>query len=445
MREGGLLTHSLAGSSNRKAGWLLWLAVVSIPLLICGVYWSSLGNGFHLDDFPNIVDVPAMHLETFTGKSVPSALAAARLPDRVLPNLTLIWDWYRGGGEPSAFQVTNLTIHVLTALMVFAFFRLILSRHVLIRGQGASVREPIRERWLIFLPLIAALAWAVHPIQVQGVTYIVQRMASMVALFMLISVYAYVRGRTAPMWSPRLIWFVVAFVAGAAAFYSKENASILPLWILLAEYTVCRPKGPVFRWWFDRYLWLAGGLVFLYVVIDLFVVKGPLAVKFGSYGNYHQLDYGMSERLLTQARVWWFHIGQMLWPMPGRFGLEHDFSISRGFFQPRTTFLSILGVLGILVMGMLLLFRPRWRVVAFLLLSPFVLLIPEGTIVGLELIFEHRMYLPSVALLGLLLLGAWEVSDGHRKDGQVWCSGLCLFSFCCLHRLHYVFPTGEMG
>ncbi len=63
-----------------------------------------------------------------------------------------------------------------------------------------------------FIAALAATFWAVNPIQTQAVTYIVQRMASMAAMFYIIGIFCYLRARLDDFWTRRLLWGFVTLV-----------------------------------------------------------------------------------------------------------------------------------------------------------------------------------------------------------------------------------------
>ena len=381
---------SLATAMQPVRSGLLVACMATVALMVATIYYPALDNGFHFDDIGNIVETTALHIPAVSVDAIAQAVRESALPNRPLPNALFAIDWWRGGGDPGPFQQTNVAIHVLCSIAVFGLLILLL------RVDSAHTQRP---RLLPSIALICAAAWALHPIQLQAVTYIVQRMASMAALFFVLAVCAYIAARRAPSPTGRIGWALLCLSSGLCAVYSKENALMLPAVLILAEYGLCRPGQPSFRYWFDRYLWLAVFLAIAYVIADLLFLEGPLRVR--SEYVYIKRDFTLEERLLTQPRVVLFHLGQMLWPLPDRFSLEHDFAISRDLFSPPTTIAAIAALFLWTIAGFATLFSRRNRVVGFLLLFPLATLIPESSFHGLEMVFEHRMYLPSVALLGL--------------------------------------------
>jgi tetratricopeptide (TPR) repeat protein len=115
-------------------------------------------------------------------------------------------------------------------------------------------------------------------------------------------------------------------------------------------------------------------------------------------------DFTTGERLLTESRVVIWYLTLIAWPTPDRLNLEHDVAPSRSLVSPATTLGSLLLVLTILVLAVTL-ERRGHPVASFAILWYFLGLGVESTILPLELAFEHRLYLPSVGPILLVVLG----------------------------------------
>jgi hypothetical protein len=380
----------------------LALLPLALGLLVLVAYRNAPTNGFHFDDYPSIVDHEPVHV---TDASLPSLLAAARagfLPRRPLPTLTFAFDWHRGGGQPRPFQVTNIAIHLATTLAVFSLLLLVLRSTGPRPGSGALTAA-----------LVGAALWAAHPIQVQSVTYIVQRMTSLAALFTIVSAVCYLLarrdGRIRGGW---LGLAVATFMLGAV---SKEVAWIAPFLWLLVEFGVVRHGQPLRR---SRWDWGWAALPFAAV---LFLLLDPL-IGFGFWSKvlsgYDLRDFTLMERLLTQPRVVAYHISQLLWPLPARFSLLHEVPVSTSLLTPATTLPALGAVLAWCAGGFWCLLTPSRRVVGFFLLWLPVTLAIESTVWPLRLMFEHRLYLPSVGIAGLVAIGLARLLEGARRP--VW-------------------------
>ena len=378
----------------RAVGLALLLAVI-----VALVYREAPGNQFHFDDYHNIVDYGPVRMAQPSPAALLEAFTNPRLSHRNLASLTFAIDWWRGGGEPRPFLQTNVLLHVLATLAVFLFARQVLLRW---RTDDPGI--------VLLAAFGAALLWALHPINSQAVNLIVQRMTILATLFVLLSLSCYLAGRSAQ--SPRAIaWFAAAGLFGVLGAMSKENAWILPLLVLAVEYGVVRHGQALVRNRMDTLLLSLPCIAAALVVLDLASGSGPISRTFLS--GYEFRSFTMEERLLTQPRVIFFYLSLLLWPLPGRFSLEHDFAVSTALTSPPATILSLLALTVVLLAAVYLFLRPKTRLPGFLLLWPALTLAIESSFVPLEMVFEHRMYLPSVGLA--LLAGAAWIAVRDRR------------------------------
>jgi hypothetical protein len=147
-----------------------------------------------LDDFENILQNNALHISEPTPRALAATLFGEPTADissnqklyRPLACLTFGLNWYAGQTNVWGYHLVNVGIHLLTA---FFLFITILS---LYRTPGMQKRP---EGEAYFVGLLAVVLWAVNPIQTQAVTYIVQRMASMAAMFYVLGLFCYLTAR----------------------------------------------------------------------------------------------------------------------------------------------------------------------------------------------------------------------------------------------------------
>jgi Flp pilus assembly protein TadD len=393
------LRHSPATPSRRAICALL------LALLVVVAYHGAGDNQFHLDDWDNVVDHPPVHMAHFSMQALWRAGTDAFLPRRPIPGMSFALDWWRGGGEPRAFLQTNVALHALTAIAVFG----------LLCPLMAVASRPGTPAWLRDAAAFAGAAlWALHPLQVQNVSYVVQRMNMLATLFVVLGLLAWLharmRARTAAPW---MIASAAAFAAGAL---SKENAWVAPALLVLVEAGVVRHGARLFQ---RRSEVLAAALVALlaaWLVVDLASGTGPFAAFV--HEGYAAREFTLQQRLLTEPRVLVFYLSLFLWPFPGRFSIEHDFALSTAWLSPPTTALAIAGLAVWCAAGLWLLSRPARRHLGMLVLWPVLTLAIESSVIALELVFEHRMYLPCVALCALVacaLLALAERSPPARS------------------------------
>jgi hypothetical protein len=386
-------TSNGSGPGRVEVAQTLALALLLVVVVIL-TYREAPRNQFHFDDTYNIVDHGPVRMERFSVEALMAAFMNPRLEYRNVPSLTFAIDWWRGGGEPRAFLQTNILLHALTALAVFVFAQQVLRRIT-----------PDDPGILPLAAFLVALVWAVHPVNSQAVNLIVQRMAILATLFVLLSLSCYLAGRGAGSWRA-VAWLVGAGLFAALGALSKQNAWILPVLVVAAEYGIVRHRQPMLRNRADSLLLALPFVAAAMVLMDLVSGSGPISNNYLS--GYDIRSFSMEERLLTQPRVVFFYLSLVLWPLPGRFSLEHDFVVSTSLLSPPTTLLSMLALAAFVVAAMALFVRPGTRAIGFLLLWPVMTLAIESSFIPLEMVFEHRMYMPMVGLA--MLVGAGFVA-----------------------------------
>ena len=366
-------------------------------------YARTFSVGFQFDDVPNIVENPAVHALDLSARSLAPAVAAFPL-HRWLARLTFAVNHALGGLAPAGYHAVNLALHVLTALLVFALAEELLSR------SAAELAPPRRRR----AALLAALIFAVHPLQTMAVTYVVQRMAVLSALFSLAALYGWARARR-PGEERRAAWLGGAGLAAFLAMSSKENAAVLPLLLLAFEALVVADLPARVR----RRPRIAGAAAAVAIALAA-VAAVSYRSELGGDGALPPLP--IVDRLLTQPRVLCHYLGRLLFPWPGWLHLDYGLLPSRGLLDPPTTLASIL-LIGLLVAGAVSV-RRALPVVAFGVAFFLLALVVEQSVLPLDLAFEHRLYLPS---FGLALVAGWGLERaGEGLRGGPWLVALPL-------------------
>ncbi|MCI5127393.1 MAG: hypothetical protein D3907_02580, partial [Candidatus Electrothrix sp. AUS3] len=218
------------------------------------------------------------------------------------------------------------------------------------------------------------------------------------------SIYAYLQGRTVANGKRKIFWFLICLLCFFAALGSKENAIMLLPSFILVEFAFFRhqiTKKKIIR--------LTVALSFILIVAALFVRYGLGHSPF-SFSNplsflngYGSRSFTFSERLLTQPRILLLYLSQIFFPAADRLSFEHELVLSTSLFSPWTTLASIAIIFGLI--GTSLVFLKKHPLICFPILFYFLNHAIESTIFSLELVFEHRNYLPSLFLflpLGIL-------------------------------------------
>jgi hypothetical protein len=165
---------------------------LTLLIVILITYGNSFHCEWHYDDFINIVDNPNVHLRDLTWQNVQKAFYGLSRPrpqiERPLSYLSFALNYYIGGVNVFGYHVVNVVIHYITSVFLFLFIFSTLKLPLLAKQYRSSAYA---------IALLAVFFWTLHPIQVTAVTYIVQRMASMAAMFYIMAMYFYLKGRTA--------------------------------------------------------------------------------------------------------------------------------------------------------------------------------------------------------------------------------------------------------
>lgn len=377
---------------------ILLVAVATCPFL------PGLGGGFIFDDTPNIVTNNALHLSQLNLEGVLYATYSFQPGhgSRSLSMLSFALDYWRGDGlDPRVFKTTNLLIHALTT-----FALVLMVRRLLSMAHWPARRAAIGAS-------VLALAWAIHPLQVSSVLYVVQRMQTLGTLFLVLGLWAYLGMRRAQMEGARSrLYGVLTVLFWVLGFAAKEDAILLPLYTLMLELTVLRFRAerPGVAWVLRKgYSWLtvAGAAVYLLVVVP----------HFWSWSAYPGRDFSSWERLLSQGRALVMYLGQIVWPLPSRLPFYYDdFVVSRSLWNPISTFPALLLLAGLLAWAWY--WRVRRSLFALGVLLFFAGHFMTSNVIGLELAFEHRNHFPLIGIL--LAVGDLGVATWQRWHLPRW-------------------------
>jgi protein O-mannosyl-transferase len=400
------------------------VAAVFIGILVA-IYWPGLHGNFFFDDGPSITLAEGVRLETLSLESLHQALASggAGPSGRPVAQLSFALNHYFSGFSPFAFKATNLAIHFACGLLVFALTRRLLG----------TVKPPAQQRNLLLASGAVTALWLLHPIQLLPVLHVVQRMTSLSALFLLTALLLHIRGRES---AGRAVvaWLLLAWgVLWPLSFLSKESGVLFPVFVLAWELLVRRSS--VGR--LDRFARCLMVLTALCLVAGLAYALSARAQWL--WAGYQLRPFSLAERLLTEGRVLWFYLDLIAAPDLKVFGLHHDdFVVSVGVLSPWTTLAALQGLAGLALLAWLM--RIRAPLVAFGISWFLIGHALESTVLPLELVHEHRNYLP---LLGILLAAGWalmlalERKGTHRTIGVALAAGaLAYFSLVTALRAH---------
>jgi len=395
-------------------------------VLVLVVYGNTFHAGWHFDDRHSIVDNSKVHITELT---LPVLSRVIQHPDaqriwRPLAYLSFGLNWYIGQDRVFGYHVVNILLHLITAFILF--------HTLLCLFRTPAMREKTSINGAYITALLTAVLWAINPIQTQAVTYIVQRMTLMAALFYIGGLFFYLRARLIKKRRYRYLFFSFCAICWLLAMASKENAMLLPLTLILVEAAFFQDLSDFHTR--RRYLIVFAAGILLIGIIGgiLFLGNSPSAI----FSGYSDRFFTPWERLITQPRVLFFYLTQIFFPHPARLSIDHDFAISTSLIHPWTTLPAILFVFGLL--GSAVWKIARYPLGCFAVLFFFLNHLVESTIIPLEIVFEHRNYLPSMFLFAPVSAGAaWLIS--HQCEQM---KRSCLFVMGVIISLLIAFGVG---
>jgi tetratricopeptide (TPR) repeat protein len=359
------------------------ISLLLLAVFVFLIYSNTFQASWHLDDYDNIVTNRQIQIDTLNWQSLEDAFHGGPKAKvwRPVAYITFALNWLVGQNEVFGYHLVNIFIHISCAVLLFFTVRVLFQTPVL--------RENGPEKVLL-TAIFSALLWAAHPIQTQAVTYTVQRMAQLAALFYLLGIYAYLRGRLSESGKNKTGWFGVSGISFLLALGSKENSITFPLALLLCELFFFQPSETSRNR--KRFRLISLGIFFTTVLIGslVFLDGSPLKIL----ARYDGLSFTLKQRLLTETRILVFHLYQIFFPVPSQFSIDHDFVLSDGLFSPWTTFPAILMIGSLIIFSFLL--RRRFPLAGFGILFFFLAHTIESSFVPLQLVFEHRNYLPTL-------------------------------------------------
>lgn len=429
LKSGRLLTVLLLLGA---AGWLCYGPALQAPFLY--------------DDTRNITGNPHIMVDSLSRESLTGVLQSPSR-HRPLANLSFALNYYLHRYDVTGYHLVNLSIHILTALLIY-----VLTRQTLFL---ARIRQPLA-------PLLTSLVWLVHPLHIQSVTYLVQRMNALATMFYVLTLVCYIQARllqkndSAGRGRPVAL-FCLAGLSALLGFLSKEITATLPVFLFLYEWYFFKGAGlkrPARTLkWLGLIMVVSTGLLAL-----LFLEAAPLSQL---TDTYHGKDFTLSQRLLTEPRVVLYYLSLLAYPHPERLMLVYDFPLSPSPMAP-AVILTALAALVALVFTAARAAR-REPLLSFAILWFLGNLAIESSVIGLALIYEHRTYLPSIfpvmaavllllrhikpvpaawaALVALVVVNSWWTTQRN----EIWSDRLLFWNDGLRKAPFHSTPSNQLG
>ncbi len=412
--------------------WFSLGAVLVIAASVLLAYSNTFHASFQFDDLPNIVDNPAL-------KSL-SNIGNVLLNKRGVTYATFALNYAAGGLDVFGYHAVNTAVHILNSVLIYFLLLATLTR---------LGWETARSRMIAFFP---ALLFALHPVQTQAVTYIIQRMESLSGTFYLASLMLFITGAGASTRYRRGVLYGLSALCYALGFYTKETAITLPAIVALYDFCFITESGPgeMFRKRWAAYGLLGALLVFF--AITTAVTMGGFgdlsadnagapaldrpAPSMGTTGmaqltvseatamsaGFNLKSISPKSYLFTEFNVLTYYF--VLFLAPENQNLDYDFPVSKSLFEtpkagrgaaltipippPAVSLAVLLVIIGLGAYFMAGTQKNRGsprRVAAFFIFWFFIILSPTSSVVPIaDVIYEHRVYLASAGFFTVFVL-----------------------------------------
>ncbi len=357
------------------------IAFACIAGLILLAYSNTFTASFHFDDNPAIVDNPA--LKRCTWSNFISMFSGTR----PIVNLSLFFNYQISGLNPVGWHIFNITFHILNTYFVYLLVLKTLTLPTLCARYGERAKR---------MALFGALLFGLHPLQTESVTYIISRTELLAAFFYLATFLLFLKGAKTNTFS----WYIAAFFTSLLAVESKEWAVTLPAMLFLYDLLFISNGSfkPVFSRW-KAYVLVAlpwGLIAYVLMTTKLsgagFGISGERSITGWTY-------------LLTSFNVLWTYIKLLIFPINQN--LDYSYPIAKTLFE-FPTILSFAGHLLLAAVACWLYLKKKWTLIPFGVAWFYITLSPTQSFVPiLDVIFEHRVYLPSIGFF-LVFVAAVE-------------------------------------
>lgn len=347
-----------------------FFAFLIVAGMILIAYSNTFTASFHFDDNPAIIENAALKqptLDNFLGMFHGY---------RPVVNLSLFLNYQVSGLNVVGWHIFNISFHIVNSFFVYLLLLWTLELPSLSGRYGDSARR---------MALFGALLFAVHPIQTESVTYIISRTELLAAFFYLATFLFFIKGAR----TGKFAYYIGSLCTSFLAMGSKEWAVTLPAVLFVYDFlflSAGKLKPVLSRW--KAYILVALPWLFIAYLLSAIPLSGA---GFGVHGerSITPLTY-----LLTSFNVLWTYIRVLAFPINQN--LDYSYPIAKTLFE-FPTLISFMGHLLVVFTAIWLYAKKRWTLLPFGVAWFYITLSPTQSFVPiLDVIFEHRVYLPSI-------------------------------------------------
>lgn len=377
-----------------------------VVLLTFLTYSNAVNAPFYFDDYSNILRNP--RLEDLASFWPPSGT-------RFFTYLSFALNYHAHGLVAYWYHLTNIAIHASNAALVYVLVLYTFKTPLLKTAAGTGVSPCLTA-------LFSSLLFALHPVQTEAVTYITQRFTSLAVLFYLLSLVLFIRWRLSERGVG--VSYLLSLIFAVMAQMTKEISYTLPFLIIFYDFIFFKgqPKG-------RRLHLLPFALTLLIIPYMLFFADTALDISARlRSAQLEELEtLSRHDYLITQFKVIVTYLRLIVLPVGQN--LDYDLELSRSFFEPGVL-ASFLFLLLVFTSALFVFIRAYRRDNGLLALASFGVIwffatvsIESSIIPIKDIIFEHRLYLPSIGLAfgtsTLVFYSAEGFKAGRRRGALV--------------------------
>lgn len=370
------------------------IAMALIAVLTLLAYSNTFHAGFHFDDEVAVNENQA--IKHVSAENIMSLLHT----NRPITHLSLMFSYAGSGLNVVGWHIFNVSVHIANSVLVYVLILWTVTLPVFRERYRSKARG---------MALFGALLFGVHPIQTEAVTYIIQRAELLAAFFFLSTFLLFIRGTQK---EHCLGYYVLALITSLCAMGSKEWAATLPVMLVLYDYLFVSQGsfGKVMKRW-PAYALLFLPWVLAAYILSLYQGAGSAGFSMSGMKGITPWTY-----LLTSFNVIWTYVRLLVLPINQN--IDYDYPLARTLFE-FPTMLSFIGHIVVVGAAFWSYKKKGWLLVPFGVAWFYIVLSPTQSFVPImDLIFEHRVYLPSLGLFIVFLAGYEALFS--RLSGQEW-------------------------
>jgi len=363
-------------------------AFMLIGVMVLIAYSNTFTASFHFDDTPAIVDNLAIKHVTLD-----NILHLISI-NRPVVNLTLMLNYQLGGLNVVGYHIFNIAVHIANSCFVYLLILWTLNLPVLAK------RYADKAAWMA---LFGALLFGVHPVQTESVTYIITRTELVATFFYLGTFLLFIQG----VRTKRYSYFIGAACSSFLAMGSKEWAVTLPAMLFLYDVLFLSEGklNPALSRWMAYMLITLPGWGLIAHTLNLTASGGSGASVGFNISNSSGIPLNAWTYLLTSFNVIWTYVRLLFLPINQN--LDYDYPVAQTLFA-FPTLLSFIGHLVVVGAAFWLYLKKGWTLIPFGVAWFYITLSPVQSFVPvLDVIFEHRVYLPSIGFF-IFFVTAYE-------------------------------------